>query len=264
MSHLFANSGALRLQQSFVQKKTDRGVNYMKSILTIIAMIGTLSIAGCTKSSDSSDTTGSGGTGSGGSGGATTPSAPTFTDNLNGTISASATATTGALSWAKCSQGQTYNIGPNTCTGAPTTNLLYCSANDQSCNNSSTYLLNGTGTSTAYSSCSALNGGSFGGKNTWRVPTKEELKSLVVCSNGPTAPLADSTTCTAGSTTPAINTSVFPSGSTVSGIMHWSATTYSAFTPNAFDIVFNCLAACLGATVTSTKASGGMVRCVAD
>lgn len=236
----------------------------MKSTWKVVMIICALYVTSCAKSSDSSDTGNTGSGGSGGSSGATTPAAPTFTDNLNGTISASATATTGALTWMKCSQGQTYNIGPNTCTGGPTTNLLYCSANDQSCNNSSTYLLNGTGTSTAYTSCSGLNGGSFGGKTTWRVPTKDELKSLVVCSNGPSTPVADNTTCTTGSTTPAINTAVFPSNSTVSGIMHWSATTYSAFTPNAFDIVFNCPGACLGATVTTSKATGGMVRCVAD
>lgn len=220
----------------------------------------------CAKSDDGSNNSGSnGGSGSGSGGGSSLPAAPTFTDNNNGTISASATATTGGLTWMKCSQGQTYNVGPNTCTGAPSTNIKYCNANDQSCNNSSTYLLNGTGTSDAYTSCSALNGSSFGGKTTWRVPTKEELKSLVLCSNGPATPLSDNTTCNSGSANPAMNTTVFPANSSVSGIDHWSATTYSAFVANAFSTTFTCLAACIGATTSgNSKATGRSLRCVAD
>ncbi|MBS0619575.1 MAG: DUF1566 domain-containing protein [Spirochaetes bacterium] len=227
----------------------------------------TLSLMACAKSDGGSSDSGSGSGGSGGGGGST-PAAPTFTDNLNGTIAASATTTTNGLTWMKCSQGQTYNIGPNTCTGTPLTNILYCSANDQSCNNSSTYLLNGTGTSAAYTSCNNLNStppGGFAGKTTWRVPTKEELRSLVVCSNGPATPVADNTTCTAGSTNPAMNTSVFPANSSVSGKAHWSATTDSAFVANAFTTTFTCLAACLGSTgAGNNKATGLSLRCVAD
>lgn len=233
----------------------------MKSILSIALVFFVSCGIGCAKTSGSSDTNGSSGTGSGGSGGATTPATPTFTDNANGTIGATATTTTGALTWMKCVQGQTYSA-PN-CTGGVST-FQYCSADDQSCNNTSTKLLNGTGTSQAYTTCNNLNStppGGFAGKTTWRVPKKEELKSLVVCSNGPTAPLADLATCNGGSTLPTMNTAVFPS---VTATAFWSATeSVSAGFANYTCLGSSCFGVA-GATSSTNNTTLYPVRCVAD
>jgi hypothetical protein len=221
-------------------------------------------VSGCASSSDSTDTGSSGGTGSSSSGSVTTPATPTFTDNLNGTIAATATTTTGGLTWMKCVQGQTYNSGPNTCTGAAST-FQYCSLDDQSCNDSTTKRLNGTGTSAAYTTCNTLNStppGGFAGKTTWRVPKKEELKSLVVCSNGPSAPLADNVACNSGSTLPTMNTTVFPS---VTAVGFWSATeSVSAGFANYTCLGSNCFGAVAGVTSSNNNSAANPVRCVAD
>jgi Protein of unknown function (DUF1566) len=57
--------------------------------------------------------------------------------------------------------------------------------------------------SAAHNYCDGLQ---LGGKMDWRLPTKEELKGLVRCSNGPSTPLPDNTPCNDGHREPPIIT----------------------------------------------------------
>ncbi|MBK7058301.1 MAG: hypothetical protein IPH52_25280 [Leptospiraceae bacterium] len=83
----------------------------------------------------------------------------------------------------KCSHGQAWKSSTNTRSGTGiataygATGVQYCNIADQSCNDAVTGLLNGTGTSGAYTACNGLNAGAgTNGKTNWRVPTKNELK----------------------------------------------------------------------------------------
>lgn len=112
----------------------------------------------------------------------------TFTEMCDGTIKFAGVAgtfggntyTAQTLYFSKCTYGQTY-AGGVSCSGTAQT-VKYCSNNDNSCDNYT--ILNGTGTSGAYSACSGMNSGSGTyGKTNWRVPTKNELKTLIHCTN---------------------------------------------------------------------------------
>jgi len=126
-----------------------------------------------------------------------------FTDNKNGTISF-----TGLNSYAgqnlvflKCPQGMTYDSATNGCAGTAGT-FQYCSTNDNGCDDGTT--LNGTGTSQAFTSCDSLNASGYAGKTTWHVPTTDELKVLINCTDKTMPP--QGTTCGVGNyTAPAIN-----------------------------------------------------------
>ncbi len=61
-----------------------------------------------------------------------------FVDNMNGTI----TDTAKGLTWMKCSQGQNWDLSTNNCLGSFGT-YQYCSSQNESCNDTSTKLLNG-------------------------------------------------------------------------------------------------------------------------
>jgi hypothetical protein len=119
-----------------------------------------------------------------------------FTDNMNGTIKFTGIAgtfggntyTAQTLTWMKCTQGRVWNSVTNDCTGIGTsadyygaTPVNYCNENNETCNNTTTKLLNGLGTSGAWTACNNNNASSTFGINTWRVPTKEELKTLIHC-----------------------------------------------------------------------------------
>ena len=101
------------------------------------------------------------------------------------------------------------------------TTVQYCNALGQSCNDTGTGLLNGTGTSSAYTACNTLNAGAGTyGKTDWRVPTKNELKLLIECNTTTTMP-NDGTTC-GGSPSPAIN-SLFPN---TPATRYWTSNIY--------------------------------------
>jgi len=148
-----------------------------------------------------------------------------FTENCNGTV----TDTANALTWMKCSQGQTYNSSTGACDGSAS-NLSYCSSNDNSCNGgvSTGNLTSGP----AYASCNARNtvpAGGFAGITTWHVPTKTELKLIVYCSTGPSAPLADYANCNGGSASPKVRKEFFPNFAGSPNA--WSSTSSTADTP---------------------------------
>lgn len=182
-----------------------------------------------------------------------------FKDNMNGTIAFEGTAgtfggntyTAQNLTFMKCSQGQTWNNGTNSCDGSAGT-YQYCSVSDNRCNSDGTgnpaWTLNGTGSSSAYTTCNSI--GTFAGKTGWRVPTKDELKILIHCSNK-TMP-NDGYSCSSY-TSPTIN-NLFPN---TIAYVYWSSTTYSTSSNYAQYVNFNT-----GYTNGSSKGSILYIRCV--
>lgn len=175
----------------------------------------------------------------------------TFTDMLDGTVRLVVTAgtfggqtyTAQTLFYAKCSHGQTYDAGGNTCTGTATT-VQFCTAFDNSCNGNDANLPVSSGP--LFNACNGL---SLANK-TWRVPSKNELKLLIECTTTTTMP-TDGTTC-GGSPSPAINT-LFPN--TVSQ-RYWSSTT-APITSFALYVSFSD-----GNMTDSLKTNNNYVRCV--
>ncbi|MCP5513808.1 MAG: DUF1566 domain-containing protein [Leptospiraceae bacterium] len=181
-------------------------------------------------------------------GGVEPPSCPslvrnwgTFTDCSDGTVTLDVNAgtfggesySTQTLTWMKCAHGQTYDSGTDTCLGPPT-QVKYCSGADETCNNGLSKLLDGTGTSEAYTACNSLNAGAGTyGWTDWRVPTHQELKLLIECDD-PTEMPNTQMTCTGYTNSPTIN-SFFP-GNTDNA--YWSSSTYTFDTTTAWYIYF--------------------------
>jgi hypothetical protein len=183
----------------------------------------------------------------------------TFTDNFNGTVSfvknASYTAARNVL-WMKCSYGQTYSGGTCSSSGSATP-TVFCASNDGTCDNG-TIVNSAGGSSNIYSACDSYNAGpgTFG-KTTWRVPTKEELTSLLLCSNGPgtsSIPANPAAGCTAGNTEPAINTTLFPN---TFNSDYWTSSVFSS--SQSYSIGFR-----YGSTWTPNKSNSIYLRCVSD
>lgn len=117
-----------------------------------------------------------------------------YIDHGNGTI----TDTQSSLMWKKCSEGQS----DNTCNGEV-----------------SRYEWD--------DAMSRFKGGvSFAGYSDWRMPTKEELKSLVYCSNGKNSPWSDFEPCGDEGTyqRPTINQQAFPN---TPNAWFWSSSSYA-------------------------------------
>ena len=113
------------------------------------------------------------------------------------------------LMWAQCLQGQLFNESSRTCEGDAKT-FMYCSENSSTCTGwAAGGDLDGSGQSEAWDTCDGL---VLGGYGDWRVPTKDELKGLVVCTNGSQTPLADFEPCGEQGTfeSPTLNQDNFP------------------------------------------------------
>jgi hypothetical protein len=171
----------------------------------------------------------------------------TFTDNFNGTVRFDGVAGTfggnaypaQTLTFMKCSQGQTWNSLTNNCGGTVGT-WQFCTTPDDNCNGGVTTNELGVGgflsgsSSGAYDQCNGI--GIYAGKTEWRVPTKNELKTLIHCTNKmmpydyPFAPFS----CESGNySSPTVNT-LFPNN----GIYYWSSTTYVGQAYSAWEIGF--------------------------
>ncbi|MBK9502716.1 MAG: Ig-like domain-containing protein [Leptospiraceae bacterium] len=179
----------------------------------------------------------------------------TFSDMGNGTIRfvgvagvfGGQTYAGDTLYFAKCSMNQNWDSVNNTCTGS-VGQARYCSATNNSCNDLTTMQLNGTGTSQAWDYCNSLN---LAGR-LWRVPTKNELKLTILCSN-PTILSSDNGSSCASS--PAINTTLFPNTATAN-CRYWTATASS--TTDAWFINY-----CTGVAISNNnKDAFNYIRCV--
>ncbi|MBK9501157.1 MAG: chitobiase/beta-hexosaminidase C-terminal domain-containing protein [Leptospiraceae bacterium] len=141
----------------------------------------------------------------------------TFTDNFNGTIrfngiagtytestypNGSVTFPEQTLTWMKCSQGFSWNATTNNCDGT-WGSYQFCDTNDYSCIDTNTWLLNGTGYSSAYITCDTL---VFAGISNWRVPALNELRSLIQCNDN----LLSGHSCGTGNYTPPTISNLFP------------------------------------------------------
>lgn len=143
-----------------------------------------------------------------------------FVDNGDGTVADS----TSGLLWKKCTEGQQNDAS---CSGSVSA-YLYCNTASNACDDTVTLTTGLSGS--IYATCNSLNSipsGGFAKKTTWRVPTKDELKSLVYCSNGPTIPpvLAQGSGCNSGSRTPVVDPDMFPN---TASNAYWSASSYAS------------------------------------
>jgi hypothetical protein len=137
----------------------------------------------------------------------------TFTDNFNGTVKfvGSGSYSGQTLTFMKCSQGQSWNSGTNSCDGTAG-GFQFCPTDTSACDNGTT-LTSGS----LYNTCNNL---VFAGKTDWRVPSKNELKTLIHCTNK-TMP-ADYNSCSSY-TSPTVN-NLF---SNTVALAYWSSSVYN-------------------------------------
>jgi hypothetical protein len=178
-----------------------------------------------------------------------------FKDNNNGTVTFTGDGnyTGQTITFLKCSQGQTYNSTTNGCDGTATTHR-FCSTDTNDCSNNDASkvlgeaFLNGA-TSEAYTSCNSV--GTFAEKTGWRVPTKAELKVIILC--GDKNMPADNSLCSSY-TAPTVNTTLFPS--TVAGY-YWTSSSNTDNNHSSWHIYFG-----YGFPGYASKLNPYYVRCV--
>ncbi|TGL55963.1 DUF1566 domain-containing protein [Leptospira kemamanensis] len=173
----------------------------------------------------------------------------------------------------RCAYGQEWNpSGIGDCTGAGTSGTQYnislylnfCNISpSRGCTNDiaggelSSPPWIGSADSDIYNACSQYNTNKKFQITNWRVPTKDELKQIVVCNSGPSVPLNDFIGCNVGYTSPTLNTSIFTNLSS-SNIL-WSSTSYSLDDIQAFALDLNT-----GQMYTPDQDSTNQVLCVTD
>ncbi len=177
-----------------------------------------------------------------------------------------------SLVWMRCASGQAWNAAAGDCTGTGKANsfgaaqVRFCGSNDNACNGGSDSGALASGE--AFDACNALNRekGTYG-ITTWRLPAKEELKSLVICTDGTAVPLqdygADPYKCglkgknytTGGWKAPALDNSLFPNSLSLE---YWSGTPNSKSRSSAWYTAFQN-----GWTHSAVKTGRSFVRCVA-
>lgn len=174
-----------------------------------------------------------------------------------------------SLVWMRCTHGQKWNAVKGDCTGNGKTDgavqLRYCATNTNTCNGGSNTGALDSGE--VFQACNSLNAGEGTyGITGWRVPTKEESASLVVCTDGTQTPLkdynADPYKCgyngksytTKGWIAPALNAALFPNSRSFE---YWTATPSSTQASSAWYTAFQN-----GWTHTASKSGRSFVRCV--
>lgn len=179
-----------------------------------------------------------------------------------------------SLVWMRCTHGQVWNAVRGDCTGSGVANsyganrLRYCANNDNSCNGgTNTGAL--TNASPIFAACEGLNAGAGTyGINKWRVPEKEELRRLVVCSDGTPTPLNDYGTdpykcgykkpsyVNGSYRAPALDNPLFPN---TMSLEYWTATPAEKQASSAWNTAFQN-----GWTSLAVKSGQSYLRCVSQ
>lgn len=115
----------------------------------------------------------------------------------------------------------------------------------------------GAASSDIYNACNQYNLNKRFQISNWRVPTKEELKQIVYCDVGPSAPLNDFSGCNVGHSSPTVNSTIFTNLAT-SNIL-WSSTSYILDDIQAFALDLSS-----GQIYTPDQDSTNQVLCVTD
>ena len=172
-------------------------------------------------------------------------------DNDDGTI----TDRNLGLTWMKCPQGYSYtpatNGGSGTCEAKDdeSQTFQYCTNSDNSCNGGSDGGI--LDSDPAFDSCDNLE---HAGHTDWRVPTKDELRSLMKCTDGKTP--EDESDCGSGNhKSPTVDTSVFPSNFPSSSF--WTSSSSASNSSNAWRVFFSN-----GSVLSANKGYGNAVVCV--
>jgi hypothetical protein len=175
-------------------------------------------------------------------------------------------AVVGGLKWYRCSHGQTWsesgNSGAGECTGSGT-RVSFCSMDTNDCNGGSDSGLltsstswTGGAISNAWNVCNNLNTSSVNyGLTSWRMPSKEELKSIRYCNNNPSF-TGDSNCPTSPNpiVDPTIDSNLFPN--TVSSI--YSSGESSTATANKQILFSN------GSVPGGSKSGINYIRCMSN
>lgn len=246
-------------------------IQYYKTLILITGILGILSFANCQekKKDDNTALAALAIAGGGSSSGASCPGTTvtrdwgTFCDMNDGTIRFSGNAgtfggqtyTAQTIYFAKCAHGQIYNSAANDCTGTGNsgsdygaTGVQFCATNDNTCN--------GGNINTAVSSgalFNACNGSNLAGYS-WRVPTKNEIKLTINCSNTAILP-NDGSDCAITSSPGIVN--VFPNIPAFP--FYWSSTSDSATNSWRVDYGFGSN---LASAPSGGKNDNFYVRCV--
>lgn len=146
-----------------------------------------------------------------------------LTDNRDGTVFDSKT----NLTWKKCSEGQNNDA---TCSGTAQ-GYAFCPTPDNTCNGNTPGGQVSVGP--LYEACEQLNRESFTGRKNWRVPSGDELKSLVVCIDG--KPVPNGARYCENTTGPVIDTKIFPA--TKAG-HYWTNKSYGENLKDAWVVYF--------------------------
>lgn len=178
-----------------------------------------------------------------------------------------------SLVWLRCSHGQQWNAAAGNCTAtgkAPAfgaQQLRFCATNDNMCNGGSE---GGTlASGDVFDACNQLNtgDGKYGIK-TWRVPASEELRLLVICTDGTPVPLKDYGTdpykcglkgknyVNGSWKAPALDQGLFPNSMSLE---YWSSSSDGKNKASAWYTAFQN-----GWTHRASKANRSYVRCVSS
>lgn len=188
----------------------------------------------------------------------------TFTDMVDGTVKVEVNAGTfggqnynsQTLFFAKCSHGQVYNQDSNTCTGTAI-KVEFCNQNTNYCNgNFSSYPV---ASGSLFNACNSLNtiNPTIGNRINWRVPTKNELKLLINCSDTSLLPTDTSMCSQPQDNVPTIN-DLFPN---TLFDFYWSSDTVPERIDRAWILSFGVFGGNIGFDSKTTKR---YVRCVSN
>ncbi len=145
----------------------------------------------------------------------------TFSGTLTNAVVTCPLAVFGAVTYMRCTAGQTWNALAGDCTGSGSagtnygaSSVQFCTVTTNECNSGVpggplTAGSNGQ-TSSLFAVCESLNSSSTYGISTWRVASKSELQTIEFCAAGAMAPDVNGDySCNPGFTVPTVLTAYF-------------------------------------------------------